>query len=184
MQLGVMETGNKTKEKLKEQISALRSGNRTTIMDALKEIRYESNVDILPELFDLLLEQDDEQIIQELASLLNDLKLQEAAPVLAEALLNPGYESISRILAAACWQNGLSYGKYAEAFTSLIIETDLETAIELFTVLEEAVGDLEPGERSKLVLRIKHGMSGKDEHKKLLLRELVKSIESYQVPGA
>ena len=171
-----METGDKTREKLKEQISALRSGNRTTIMDALKEIRKKSNVDILPELFDLLLEQDDEQIIQELASLLNDLKLQEAA------LLNPGYESISRILAAACWQNGLSYGKYAEAFTSLIIKTDLETAIELFTLLEEAVGDLEPDERSKLVLSIKHGMSGNDEHKKLLLRELVKSIESYQEP--
>lgn len=179
-----METGNKTKAKLKEQISALRSGNRSTIMDAVKEIRKNSDVDILPELFDLLLDQDDEQIVLEVSNLLNDLKLKEAAPVLAEALLNPAYEAISRILAAACWQNGLSYGKYAEAFTKLIIETDLETAIELFTVLEEAVGDLEPEERSKLVLSIKHGMSGSEEHKKLLLRELVKSIESYQEPGA
>lgn len=178
-----MEKENNTKQKLKGQINALRSGNRTTILDALKEIRKDSNVDILPDLFDLLLEQDDEQIISETSSLLNDLKLKEAAPVLAEALANPAYEPISRILAAACWQNGLSYGKYAESFTRLIIKADLETAIELFTVLEEAVGELDPEERAKLILRIKHGMSGSDEHKKLLLRELVKSIESYQEPG-
>ena len=174
-----METEKKNKEILKEQIRALRSGNRTTIMHALKEIRKDSKIDILPELFDLLLEQEDEEIIHEVSSLLNDLKLQEAAPVLAEALENPDYETISRILASACWQNGLSYGKYAESLTKLIIKADLETAIEVFTVLEEAVGEIEVKEREKLVLTLKHGMLNTDEHKKLLLRELIKAIESY-----
>ena len=166
-------------DKLKGQIRALRSGNRTSIMDALKEIRDDSKIDILPELFDLLLEQENEEIVHEVSTLLNDLKLQEAAPFLAEALANPVYEPIARILASACWQNGLSYALYAESFTRLIIRADLETAIEIFTILEEAVGELEEDERNKLVLSIKHGMSGSDEHKKLLLRELIKSIESY-----
>jgi len=148
-------------------------------MDTLKEIRKESNIDIIPELFDLLLDQEDEQIIQEVSSVLNDLKIQEAVPILVEALDNPVYEPITQILAAACWQNGLSYDKYAASFTRLAISADLETAIEAFTVLEEAVGDLEPEERENLILSIKHGMSGAEEHKKLLLRELVKTIESY-----
>jgi len=174
-----METEKNNKEILKEQIRAIRSGNRTTIMDALKEIRKDSKIDILPELFDLLLEQEDEEIIHEVSSLLNDLKLQDAAPVLVEALENPGYESITRILASACWQNGLAYGKYAESFTRLIIRADLETAIEVFTVLEEAVGEIEVEEREKLVLTLKHGMLNSDEHKKLLLRELIKAIKTY-----
>lgn len=168
-----------SKERLKKQIAALRSGNRTILMDAFKEIRNDSSVDILPELFDLLLNQEDEEIIYEIASILNDLKLEESATVLAEALTNPSYEAITRILASACWQNGLSYGKYAESFTRLMITTDLETSIEIFTILEEAVGELESDERAKLVLTVKHGMPGADEHKKLLLRELIKSIESY-----
>jgi len=46
-------------------------------------------------------------------------------------------------------------------------------------VLEEAVGELESEERAKLVLTIKHAMFESGEHKKLLLRELIKSIESY-----
>jgi len=174
-----METEKNNKEILKEQIRAIRSGNRTTIMDALKEIRKDSKIDILPELFDLLLEQEDEEIIHEVSSLLNDLKLQDAAPVLVEALENPSYESITRILASACWQNGLAYGKYAESFTRLIIRADLETAIEVFTVLEEAVGEIEVEEREKLVLTLKHGMLNSDEHKKLLLRELIKAIKTY-----
>ncbi len=174
-----MDTENNKKEQLKGQISAIRSGNRTSIMDTLREVREESNIAIIPELFDLLLDQEDEEIIQEVSSLLNDLKIQEAAPILAEALENPAYEPITQILAAACWQNGLSYGKYAGTFTSLAISADFETAIEAFTVLEEAVGNLEPEERTKLVLSIKHGMSAADEQKKLLLRELVKTIESY-----
>lgn len=174
-----MDSEKNKKEQLKEQINAIRSGNRTTVMDALKEIRKESNIAILPELFDLLLEQEDEEIIQEVSSLLSDLKIQEAAPILSEALEKPIYKPITRILAAACWQNGLSYGKYATTFTRLVISADYETAIEAFTVLEEAVGDLEPEEKAKLVLSIKHGMSGAEEQKKLLLRELVKTIEQY-----
>jgi hypothetical protein len=174
-----METEKTNQEILKEQISALRSGNRTTVMDVLKEIRKDSKIDILPELFDLLLEQEDEEVIHEVSSLLNDLKLQEAAPILVEALENPDYKTITRILASACWQNGLAYGKYAESLTKLIIKADLETAIEVFTVMEEAVGEIEAEEKEKLVLALKHGMLKTDEHKKLLLRELIKAIQSY-----
>jgi hypothetical protein len=174
-----METEERGKEKLKGQIIALRSGNRTTVVDALKEIRNESNIDILPDLFNLLMEQEDHEIILGVSSILNDLKVQEAAPMLAEAIADPAYDPIARIIASACWQNGLSYGPYAESFTRLLIRADLETAIEAFTVLEEAVGELEPLEREKMVIVIKHAMSGCDAHKKLLLRELIKSIESY-----
>ncbi len=174
-----METEENNKEILEEQIAAIRSGNRTTVMDVLKEIRRDSKIDILPELFDLLLEQEDEEIIHEVSSLLNDLKLQEAAPILVEALENPDFKTITRILASACWQNGLAYGKYAESFTRLIIKADLETAIEVFTILEEAVGEIEAEEKEKLVLTLKHGMLSSDEHKKLLLRELIKAIQSY-----
>lgn len=174
-----MSKKDNSKERLKGQIRAIRSGNRRTILEALKEIRSDSNVEILPDLFDLLLEQEDEEIIQELSSLLNDLKLQEAVPYLAEALLNPAYKSISQILAAACWQNGLAYGLYAAEFTALFIKTDLETGIEIFTILEEAVGDLEEKEREKLVLSLKHALSEANDHKKHLLRELIKTIKSY-----
>ncbi len=167
------------KEQLRNQVKALRSGNRTTVMDAIREIRAESSISILPELFDLLPDQEDEEIIHAIASLLNDLKIQEAAQVLTEAIDNPAYQSITATLVAACWQNGLSYGKYAETFAGVVIHGEYETAIEAFTVLEEAIGELEKDDRDKLVKTIKHGMLQADDQKKLLLRELIKVLEQY-----
>ena len=140
----MMEQENDQNRELKAQITAIRSGHRASIIDTLSEIRKASNTVILPELFNLLLEQEDEVIIQEVSSLLCDLKVPEAAALLVEALDNPAYQSITRILTEACWQNGLPYGEYADTFVRLTISADYETAIEAFTVLEEAIGDLEP----------------------------------------
>jgi hypothetical protein len=166
-------------DRLRGQVQALRSGNRITILGALREIRAKSNVTILPELFDLLLDQEDEEIIFSISSLLNDLKVQEAAPLLAEAIENPVYQPIATILVAACWQNGLSYEKHIDTFTRVAIEGEFATALEAFTVLEEAAGKLEQGDRKRLSDMIRHGLPGADEQKQLLLRELIRVIETY-----
>jgi hypothetical protein len=179
MQLTPIDPDNSIKDRLRDQVQALRSGNRITILDALREIRTESSISILPDLFDLLVDQEDDEIIRGISSLLNDVKKQEAAEVLAEAIGNPAYQSIATILAAACWQNGLSYGKFAETFTKVAIDGSFETAIEAFTVLEAAVGDLDQEERDRLSKMIKYGILEANEQKKLLLRELVQVIETY-----
>ncbi len=167
------------KNKLKSHIQSLRSGNRTAIFATLREVRSGGNVEILPGLFDLLLDQEDEQIIGEITSLLNDLKDQEAASLLAKAIGNPDYEKIVTMLVAACWQNGLSYGKYVETFVEVAITGDYATAIEAFTVIEEAAGDLEQDQREKLVLTLKSRMHHVDPQKKPLLMEMVKVITDY-----
>jgi HEAT repeat protein len=179
MQLTPEDPENDKEKRLKNQIQSLRSGNRTTILDTIREVRSESSISILPELFDLLMDQDDKEITHAITSLLNDIKTEEAARVLTEAIDNPEYQSIATLLVSACWQNGLSYGKFANTFARVLIQGGFETAIEAFTVLEEAVGELDQNEREKLAKIIKHGMLKADDQKKLLLRELVKVIEQY-----
>ena len=87
MSLAAFDPADQSQENLRAQIRAIRSGHRGTILDAMKTIRTESSVAILPELFELLVDQEDEEINREVISLLNDLKSEEAAPVLAEALI-------------------------------------------------------------------------------------------------
>ncbi|MBE9517861.1 MAG: hypothetical protein IMY68_04795, partial [Bacteroidetes bacterium] len=142
-------------KKLRLQIASLRSSNKSAILETLKELRSEGDVSILPELFNLMLIQEDEEILDEIASLLNDLKDKEAAEVLAEAIANPEYELIHTSLVAACWQNGLSYGKHITTFVDVVVSGDYSTAIEAFTVIEEAVGDLKQEERAALVRSLK-----------------------------
>ena len=166
-------------KKLRLQIASLRSNNRSAILETLKELRSDGDVSVLPELFNLMLIQEDEEVLDAIAALLNDLKDKEAAEVLAKAIANPEYELIQTSLVAACWQNGLSYGKHIATFVDVVVSGDYSTAIEAFTVIEEAVGDLEQEERTTLVRSLKTKLNQVDEQKKALFVELVKAIETY-----
>ena len=69
-----------SKARLKQQIESLRSSNRTAILSTLKDLRSDGDVSVLSELFQLLLVQEDREIQDEIAALLNDLKDQEEEP--------------------------------------------------------------------------------------------------------
>ncbi|MEN8203988.1 MAG: hypothetical protein ABFS28_15420 [Bacteroidota bacterium] len=174
-----MHTEEEKKNKERAQIQSLRSGNQTAILSTLKELRVHGRVSILPELFDLLAEHENEELITEIASLLNDLKDQDAAELFSHAIANPDYKAVQPLLVAACWQNGLSYGKYIATFVEVILSGTYQAAIEAFTVIEEAVGDLEEDQRMQAVKKLKSGIQKVDEQKKSLISELVKVIETY-----
>ncbi len=170
------QNGNK---KLKQQIESLRSSNRSAILGTLEELRSEGDVSVLPELFNLMLVQDDEELLNKIVGLLNDLKNKEAAEILVEAIADPEYEKIQTSLVAACWQNGLSYEKYISTFVEVVLSGEYTASIEAFTVIEEAVGELEQEERTMLVRTLKSKLKNVQDLKKPLVEELIKTIESY-----
>jgi hypothetical protein len=170
--------------KLKQQIVALRSNSRSAILDTIKELRTEGDISVLPELFNLLLIQEDAEIRGEITSLLNDLKEQEAAEILAKAISNPEFKQIQTSLVAACWQNGLSYGKHIPIFVDVFVSGSYSTAIEAFTVIEEATGELGQDARAELVQSLKSLVHKVENQKKPLIVELVRQVESYQEPGS
>jgi len=174
-----MEQDQGRDNRLRHQLGALQSGNRSAILAALREIRHTGSVAVLPELFELLMDQEDQQIASEITGLLNDLKEQKAARVLVAAIDNPDYEQISSLLVAACWQNGLSYDQYTDTFVRMAIRGDYATAIEAFTVIEEAAGNLAQEERHRLAGMINDGLQAADEQKRILLKELIRVITMY-----
>jgi HEAT repeat protein len=174
-----MQTEEEKKNKEKLQIQALRSGNHSAIRSTLKELRIHGKVSILPEIFDLLADQEDEELLLEISSFLNDLKDQEAAEQLSRAIISPEYKAVQTPLVAACWQNGLSYGKFIASFVEVVLSGSYTAAIEAFTVIEEAIGELEDKERAKVVTKLKSGMLEADEQKQALISELIKVVESY-----
>lgn len=166
-------------KKLARQFDALRSGNRTAILGALKELRMEGELAVLPELFELLLDQEDEQILADTRNILNDLKDPQAAAIIAGAINKNEYEEIRSVLVAACWQNGLSYGDYLEEFVKAALHGDYMTTIEAFTVIEGTIGEVDQSRREKAIETIRTQMAGADEQKKRLLSELVSVIASF-----
>jgi len=162
---------------------ALRSTNAHVLKQSLEKVRVEGQTPLLIEIFDLMLRQKEGEIYDLCCALLNDLKTQEAADQLAMALGQEEYLSIQKDLVAACWQNGLSYAAHVEAFAKLALEGSYETAIEAFTVLEEAAGELELSQRDALAEKLRHGLLDCPEDKKALLMELVKIVDHFEEPG-
>jgi hypothetical protein len=176
MQLNDSQDSNK---KLRHQIASLRSSKRLAILETLKELRSDGDVSVLPELFNLMLIQEDEEVLGEITTLLNDLKDKEAAEILAEAIANPEYEKIQTSLVAACWQNGLTYGLHIATFVNVVLSGPYSAAVDAFTVIEEAVGELEQEQRVKLVLSLKSKLQQVEDQKKSLFAELITAVESY-----
>ena len=168
--------------KLKQQIEILRSSNRRAILETIRDLRSEGDLSVLPELFNLMLDQEDLEMFYEVCGFLNDLKEKEAAEILADAIENPEYREIQTPLVAACWQNGLSYGKQINTFVDVVVMGDYAAAIEAFTVIEEAMGELGQQERSRLARSLRSSLPDVENQKKPLIMELVDVIESYQPP--
>ena len=168
--------------KLKQQIEILRSSNRRAILETIRDLRSEGDLSVLPELFNLMLDQEDLEMFYEVCAFLNDLKEKEAAEILADAIENPEYREIQTPLVAACWQNGLSYSKQINTFVDVVVMGDYAAAIEAFTVIEEAMGELGQQERSRLARSLRSSLPDVENQKKPLIMELVDVIESYQPP--
>lgn len=166
-------------EKEKHQISTLRSGNKTAILASLQEIRTKGRDSILPEIFELMLISEDDEINKSCDALLCDLKSVEAVPILISAIKDKKYQSIRNRLISSCWQNGMNYSKELLIFTNILLKEDYLTAIEAFTVIENSIGDLDDRTILKLKNSLEKGLNTADEQKKSLIKELINSIGSY-----
>jgi hypothetical protein len=163
----------------KQQISILRSGNNAAILDTVREVRTIGSSAILPEIFDLLLVSESEEVISACAGLLNDLKQMESVDYLISAIKSEKYKPVRNILVSACWQNGLDYHKDAQLFADIFLHDDYIVSIEAFTVIENSIGDMEDSDIRDLTAKLKLALASAGEKKKTLISELLSVIQNY-----
>ena len=71
----------------------------------------------------------------------------------------------------------MDYSRELDLFIRLFMECDYRTALECFTVIEEAIVDLEFSEIEKLRKQVLGGLEKVSEEKKPLVKELVNLLE-------
>lgn len=173
------EEKRKKSETIKRQTGILRSGNTSAIIDTIQEIREKGSITILPELFDLLLVSDNEEVIMACTSLLNDLKKKESVQYLVAALKDERYKPVRPILVSACWQNGLDYHEEVLLFAEILLTDDYATAVEAFTVIENSLGELNDRDILILTEKLSQSIDLAKENKRPLIRELLSVIKNY-----
>ena len=165
------------KKKLDKNIEAnLFSANMAKVIAALNTLKEKGNIGYLPLLFDLLNSNPETEIENEITFLLENLKIEDAVPVIIEAIQNPGYANIRKKIIVACWENGLDYSKYFQVFVDLVIHEEWETGFEAFTVIEniENIPDKEITDIARD--KIHEALKDAGEQKKYLLHEILTLI--------
>jgi hypothetical protein len=149
------------------------SANTVTVLAALNTLKEKGNKAYLPLLFDLLNSNPEAEVEKEIMFILNNLKIKDAVPVMAEALQNQKYRPIWEKITTACWQTGLDFKNYLPVFVDLVINEDWETGLEAFTVIEnmESFPDQEIVETSKS--KIHDALKIADDQKKYFLHEIL-----------
>ncbi|MCF8225549.1 MAG: hypothetical protein K9J30_06695 [Bacteroidales bacterium] len=167
------------KESEKKTISILRSGNSSAIITTINEIRDHGKIIFLPEIFDLLLNADDNEILGACIDLINDLKQNESVPYVIRAIKDSSLKDIRHHLVSSCWQSGLNYAKYTGLFTDLLIREEYLVAVEALTVIENHLSELTDEETARLLARLQDAVPRATEHKKALINELINTVKNF-----
>lgn len=152
------------------------SANTEVVISALNTLKEKGTSAYLPLLFDLLNSNPEAAVEKEILFILENLKMKDAVPFIAEALQNQKYLPIRKKLTTACWENGLDFKEYLPVFVDLVISADWETSFEAFTVIENM--ENYPEEEILEISRNKifDALKNADEQKKYFLHEILTLI--------
>jgi hypothetical protein len=134
---------------------------------------------MLPDVLEVLLSSEDENVIKACSDLLNNLKLKDATDILISALRDKRFLPVRNILLSSCWQNGLDYHEEYKLFTEILLKDDYLIAIEAFTVLENSLGDLNDSQMLEILKLLQSELPQLGEEKKILVEEMLSLIKNY-----
>jgi hypothetical protein len=162
----------------KEWITSLGSSDPALILTTLYEIRNSGSVKILPVLFNMVNKNTDPQIRNGILKLLSEIKSQEAVPQIADSFNKNDFGDYLPAFVAACWQSGLDFSKHLRVFAGLFIQADYISALEAFTVIEEAILNASETEIYDCIRFLRDAECMVTDEKLPLYKELRKVVES------
>lgn len=163
----------------KRMISILQSGNTSAILSTIKDIRNNGRTTVLPEIFNLLQETEDNEVLGACTELINDLKKEDAVPYLVSAIKDKTLKDIRHHIVSSCWQNGLNYSDHLDLFIDLVIKDDYLVAIEAFTLIENHLMYLDEQRIDYIQEKLSNALNRSTSEKKDLISELLDVIKNY-----
>jgi hypothetical protein len=151
----------------------LYSSNTKIIEDALKSLRDNGSVNLLPDIFSIYKGYKGSELGKKIFNFLCDVKCTEATPLIISLLDDVEYLPLKQDILSICWQSRLDFSDYLEKFIDLFINEDLSIAFEAFTVIEYLELDGKKELVEKNIEKLTQSISDISDDKKELLVDLV-----------
>jgi hypothetical protein len=164
-------------DKQKQQIAALESSSDEVIMSMLIDLKEHGELFYLETILDMITGNRSEYLINALVEFISDLKVQAAAPIIAN-YIEQNIQTKNLIKAVtASWQSRLDFSTSLKPFINILINGDYLIAFEAFTVIENSLDSLNSDELTRIMGEIKRGIPTANRDKQLLLLEMVSVID-------
>ncbi len=174
----------KSKAQIAKQEESLRkvfaSNDEEKTIKAIKKLRETGNAAMISPLLDLLSATENDNIFSTVINLLNDLKDQDAAQPLIDAVSDKKYEEIRVFILQVFWQSRLDALPYLEELVNIAIKSDYMVCLECLTIIESfknAPTDEQIVEANTI---IKDAIMDNSENKELLLG-MVEALNNYMI---
>lgn len=161
-------------------ISGLSSEDEKTVLNTIKYARQNANANHLHMLISLLKDTKNDTVSNEIISLLNDLKDQEAMGPMMDAILDDQNESVRIFLLQAVWNSRLDALDYLEPLVNLAVKSDYVTCLECLTIIENF--ETAPSDENIIAVNtiIKDALMDNSDNKELLM-SMMEVLNDYMI---
>nr|WP_320119114.1 hypothetical protein [uncultured Marinifilum sp.] len=167
------------KEQHKKLISDLQSKDIKIVSKSISQLREEGKPDDIELIFDLLLNQKDEDIRDILLKFLGDIKDKKAGLIFVTAIKNEKYLPIRKMLIELCWQSSIDFSSFVDVFVDILIQSDFEIAFEAFTVIENFTGKIDEDLKILQQDKLKDAIPTAAEEVKGMIHECIHILDQF-----
>lgn len=167
------------KEQHKKLISDLQSKDIKIVSKSISQLREEGKPDDIVLIFDLLLNQKDEDIKDILLKFLGDIKDKKAGLIFVTAIKNEKYLPIRKMLIELCWQSSIDFSSFVDVFVDILIQSDFEIAFEAFTVIENFTGKIDEDLKILQQDKLKDAIPTAAEEVKGMIHECIHILDQF-----
>ena len=166
------------KKKVEDLKSKLDTRSNTIIINTISALRkVEPYPGVIGLLAALHANTTNANIKIDLVNFFNDLKEQQLADEVINAINASNSMETRNMLISSCWQSGLDYSAYFDEFIGYCIDGDYISSLESFTILEPLIIDLDKDILKQHSDRIKKSIDSQSPDKQKLLYALIKLLE-------
>lgn len=160
----------------------LQGADKKAILAALHDVKKYGDRTILPVLFELLANTNDEEVYNQCLRILQTLKISDAAPAFREAIMQPEFQQEVPHILSAFWQSNQQIGDELAFFVDLSIRTqDYMSAFECLTIIEHTDEQFTDEELMDNIQKLQTEIENKHQHAPVL--SSIKDALSNQVIG-
>ena len=160
----------------KEWIRMLDSGEDSTILTTLHQIRNSGSVRMLPHVIQLLDKSLKDALVDHILQFLGEVKAQEAVPIMVESLDKMEKTPLYAQFLSACWQTGLDFSPHIPRFVEIFIRSDYQASLEAFTIIEESLHNAGEDIIESCLQQLRTGRNRIGKEKYPLYLELIRTV--------